>query len=162
VAAPAKTNAARLLDEAGIGYRLVPYEVDPTDLSAPTVAAAVGLPAAQVVKTLLVAGDRHGPCFVLLGGDRRLDPKALATLRGEKKMAPVPVRQLPRLTGYVRGGVTVLGARRRYDVVVDRAVIAHDRISVSAGQRGLQLFVAPGDYLAHIDATVADISSAPG
>jgi len=152
-----KTNAARLLDAAGIAYRMVPYEVDPDDLTAATVAAKIGLPVEQVYKTLLVRGERHGPCFAVVAGDRRLDLKALAAVRGERKVEPVRVRELQGLTGYVRGGVTVLGARKAFPVVVDELMELHDLVSVSAGQRGLQLWLAPADYLRVTAAEVAEI-----
>lgn len=153
-----KTNAARLLDAAGVAYTLVPYTVDESDLSAPTVAAKVGLPVEQVFKTLLVRGDRHGCCFAVIAGDARLDLKAMAAVRGERKVEPVAVKELLGLTGYIRGGVTVLGAKKAFPVVVDAWMELHDVVSVSAGQRGLQLFVAPADYLAVTGATVAEIS----
>jgi len=157
-AEPAKTNAARLLDEAGVSYRMVPYEVDLDDLTAPTVAAKVGLPVEQVYKTLLVRGDRHGLCFAVVAGDQRLDLKALAKVRGDRKVQPVAVKELLGLTGYIRGGVTVLGAKKAFPVVADELIELHDIISVSAGKRGLQLFVDPVDYLRVTDATVAAIS----
>ena len=157
-AEPAKTNAARLLDEAGVSYRMVPYEVDLDDLTAPTVAAKVGLPVEQVYKTLLVRGDRHGLCFAVVAGDQRLDLKALAKVRGDRKVQPVAVKELLGLTGYIRGGVTVLGAKKAFPVVADELIELHDIISVSAGKRGLQLFVDPVDYLRVTDATVAAIA----
>jgi len=161
-AEPPKTNAARLLDEAGVDYELVPYEVDPDDLTAGTVAAKVGLPVEQVYKTLLVRGDRHGLCFAVLAGDQRLDLKALARVRGDRKLAPVAVKELRGLTGYIRGGVTVLGARKAYPVVADELIELHDLVSVSAGRRGLQLFLDPADYVRVTGAVVAPIATDDG
>jgi Cys-tRNA(Pro)/Cys-tRNA(Cys) deacylase len=152
-----KTNAARRLDAAGVRYQLVPYEVELDDLSAPTVAAKIGLPVGQVYKTLLVRGARHGPCFAVIPGDRRLDLKALAALRSERKVEAVAMKELQGLTGYVRGAVTVLGAKKAFDVVCDEGIVEHELISVSAGQRGLQLWLAPGDYVAVTDAKLASV-----
>lgn len=153
-----KTNAARLLDALGIPYELRPYDVDEGDLSAGTVAAKVGLPVEQVFKTLCLRGDRHGPCFAVLAGDMELDLKALARLTGDRRVEPVGVKELLGLTGYIRGGVTVLGARKAFPVFVDEWMQVHDRVSVSAGQRGLQIVLAPVDYLRATEATVAAIA----
>lgn len=107
-----KTNAVRLLEQMGIGHELREYDVDPEDLTAETVAAKIGLPAEQVFKTLVARGDRHGVCFAVVPGNCRLDPKALAKLTGDRKLETVPLKEVQPLTGYVRGGVTVLGAKR--------------------------------------------------
>ncbi len=107
-----KTNAARILDGLGISYELRDYEVDEDDLSAPTVARKVGMPPEQVWKTLVCRGDKHGVCFALLPGNAELDPKRLARLTGDKRLDTVPLKEVQPLTGYIRGGVTALGARR--------------------------------------------------
>lgn len=155
---PAKTNAARALDALGIAYQLRAYDVDERDLSAESVAAKVGLPAEQVWKTLCVRGDRHGVCLAVVPGDHELDLKALARLTGDRSVEPVTVRELTALTGYVRGGVTALAAKKPYPVFVDETVELFDVISVSAGQRGLQLLVAPVDYLRATSATTGPIA----
>ena len=142
-----KTNAARLLDSLGIRYELRDYEVDPEDLSAETVAAKVGLPAEQVFKTLVARGDRTGVLLAVVPGDAELDLKALARLSGDRKVDTVPLKELQPLTGYIRGGVTALGGKKDYPVFVDETVELFDIISVSAGVRGTQLLMAPGDYL---------------
>lgn len=156
---PPKTNAARLLDAAGISYTLHAYEVDPEDLSARTVAEKVGLPLAQVWKTLCVRGDRGGYAFAVVSGEHELDLKALARLMGDRKVEPVKVKDLQALTGYIRGGVTVLGAKKPFPVYVDEEVELHELISVSAGQRGLQIWLAPADYLAVTGATLGAIAT---
>jgi Cys-tRNA(Pro)/Cys-tRNA(Cys) deacylase len=107
-----KTNAVRLLEEMGVPHELRAYEVDPDDLTAETVAAKVGLPAAQVFKTLVARGDCHGVCFAVVPGDCRLDLKALARLAGDRKAETVRLKEVQPLTGYVRGGVTVLGGQK--------------------------------------------------
>jgi Cys-tRNA(Pro)/Cys-tRNA(Cys) deacylase len=157
-----KTNAARLLDQLGISYTLRSYEVDESDLSAATVARAIGLPLEQVYKTLCVRGDRTGCAFAVVPGDHRLDLKALAKQTGDRKVEPVAVRELLELTGYVRGGVTVLGARRPFPTYVDELVELHDVISVSAGRRGLQLWLRPDDYLRAVGGILADLARPSG
>lgn len=142
-----KTNAARLLDTLGIHYSLREYEVDPEDLTAETVARKVGLPLEQVFKTLVVRGDRQGVCFAVIPGTCQLDLKALAKVTGDRKVEPVLLKELQTLTGYIRGGVTVLGAKKAYPVYVDETIELFDIVSVSAGQRGLQILLAPADYL---------------
>jgi Cys-tRNA(Pro)/Cys-tRNA(Cys) deacylase len=124
-----KTNAVRLLEERGVAHELRAYEVDPDDLTAQTVADKVGLPAEQVFKTLVARGDRQGVCFAVVPGNCPLDWKALA-----------------KLTGDVRGGVTVLGAKKAYPVYVDETIELFEVVSISAGMRGLQILLALGRF----------------
>ena len=149
--AAGKTNAARLLDQLGIRYELRSYEVDPDDLAAETVAAKIGLPAEQVFKTLVArpvgSKSRSGVVMAVIAGDQELDLKALAAAAGEKKIELVPVKELQGLTGYIRGGVTALAAKYEYSVFVDETIELFDVVSISAGMRGLQILIAPGDYL---------------
>ncbi|HKO59055.1 MAG TPA: Cys-tRNA(Pro) deacylase [Thermoanaerobaculia bacterium] len=142
-----KTNAARLLDSLGIAYEVREYEVDPDDLAAESVARKVGLPPEQVFKTLVARGDKHGVCFAVVPGDRQLDLKALAQLSGDKKIDTVPLKDVQPLTGYIRGGVTALAAKKVYPVFADETIELFDVISVSSGVRGAQLILAPADYL---------------
>ena len=142
-----KTNAVRLLDQLGIRHELRAYEVDPEDLAAETVAAKIGLSAEQVFKTLVARGERNGVVMAVIPGDQELDLKALAAAAGEKNIHLVPVKELQGLTGYIRGGVTALAAKREFPVFVDETVQLFDVISISAGMRGLQILVAPDDYL---------------
>jgi Cys-tRNA(Pro)/Cys-tRNA(Cys) deacylase len=150
-----KTNAARLLDQMGIQYELRAYEVDLEDLAAETVAAKIGLPAEQVFKTLVARGDRSGILMAVIPGDQELDLKALAKAAGEKNIQLVPVKELQDLTGYIRGGVTALAAKREYPVFVDETIELFDVISISAGMRGLQILMAPADYLRSTKGMVA-------
>jgi Cys-tRNA(Pro)/Cys-tRNA(Cys) deacylase len=142
-----KTNAARLLDQMGIHYELREYEVDPSDLAAETVAAKIGLPPKQVFKTLVARGDRNGVCMAVIPGDQELNLKALAAAAGERKIQLVPVKELQALTGYIRGGVTALAAKRDFHVFVDETIELFDIVSISAGVRGLQILIGPVDYL---------------
>ena len=155
-----KTNAARLLDSMRIEYELRSYEVDPEDLSAETVARKVGLPLEQVFKTLVARGDRHGVCFAVVPGNRQLDLKAIAKLTGDRKVEPVTLKEVQPLTGYIRGGVTVLGAKKAYPVYIDESIELFEVVSISAGLRGLQIFIAPADYLRATNGTLGAISTA--
>lgn len=155
---PMKTNAARLLDSLGIRYELREYEIDPQALDAETVAQKIGLPPEQVFKTLVVRGDRNGICLALVPGDAELDEKALARLTGDRRVELVPLKEVQPLTGYVRGGVTALGAKRDYPVFVDETAEHFETISVSAGLRGTQILLAPGDYLAAAKAVPGPIA----
>ncbi|HEX4965348.1 MAG TPA: Cys-tRNA(Pro) deacylase [Thermoanaerobaculia bacterium] len=153
-----KTNAARLLDALGIVYELREYEVDPEDLAAETVARKIGLPPEQVFKTLVARGDRTGVLLAVVPGDTELDLKALARVSGDRKAEMVPLREVTPLTGYVRGGVTALAAKKDYPVFVDETIELFDEVSVSAGIRGTQLLLAPGDYLRAVRGSVGAIS----
>jgi Cys-tRNA(Pro)/Cys-tRNA(Cys) deacylase len=153
-----KTNAARLLDAQGIAYEVREYEVDPDDLMAESVAKKIGLPAEQVFKTLVARGDKNGICFAVVPGDQQLDLKALALLTGDKKIDTVPLKEVQPLTGYVRGGVTALAAKKNYPVFADETIELFDVISVSAGIRGAQLLLAPADYLRATGAKVGGIA----
>ncbi len=155
-----KTNAARLLDRLGIAYELREYEVDPDDLRAESVAAKIGMPAEQVFKTLVARGDRHGVCFAVVPGDAELDLKALAHATGDRKSDTVALKEVQPLTGYIRGGVTALAAKKEYPVIADETIELFDVISISAGMRGLQIIIAPGEYLKATNAKVAPIAKA--
>ena len=153
-----KTNAVRLLDSLGISYELREYEVDPGDLAAESVAAKIGLPPEQVFKTLLARGDRKGNCFAVIPGNYELDYKALARLTGDRKLELVPMKDVQPLTGYIRGGVTVFGAKKEYPVYADETIELWDKISISAGVRGTQILMSPTDYLRITRATTAAIA----
>jgi len=153
-----KTNAARLLDSLGVAYELREYAVDLDDLSAGSVAAKVGLPAAQVFKTLVVRGNRSGVLLAVVPGDGELDLKALARVSADRKVEPVALKELQPLTGYIRGGVTALGGKKKYPVFVDESALRFPVISVSAGVLGTQLLLAPTDYVRVTDSTISAIS----
>jgi Cys-tRNA(Pro)/Cys-tRNA(Cys) deacylase len=152
-----KTNATRILDNLGIAYRLRDYVVDPDDLSAETVASKIGLPAERVFKTLVVRGDRGGVYLAVIPANNELDGKALARLTGDRKVELVRLKEVQQLTGYIRGGVTALGAKRDYPVYVDETIELFDLISISAGARGTQALLSPGDYLRAVNGKVGPI-----
>ncbi|MCU0228786.1 MAG: Cys-tRNA(Pro) deacylase [Bryobacterales bacterium] len=153
-----KTNALRLLDAMGIAYETRAYPVDPNDLAAESVAAKIGLDAQQVFKTLVARGDRHGVCFAVIPADSELDLKSLARLTGDRKIDTVPLKEVEPLTGYIRGGVTVPGARKAYPVFLEETAILFDIISISAGQRGLQALLHPEAYIRLTNAQTGPIS----
>ncbi len=153
-----KTNAARALDSLGVRYELREYEVDPEHLEAESVAAKVGLPPEQVFKTLVARGDRNGVCFAVIPANTELNLKALASASGDRRIEMVTLKEVQPLTGYIRGGVTVLGAKRNYPVYVDETIQLWDSISVSAGVRGTQVILKPEDYLRVTEGVMADIA----
>ena len=155
-----KTNAARILDGLGIPYELRTYDVGDEHAPAEVVAAKVGLPPEQVWKTLVARGDRRGVCFAVVPANASLDLKALAKLSGDRKVDTVPLKEVTPLTGYVRGGVTALGAKKDYPVYADETLEICDVISVSAGVRGTQILLAPADYIRAVKATLGPIAAA--
>ena len=156
--APAKTNAARILDALNIPYELRSYEVDPEDLTAVSVARKIGLPPEQVFKTLVTLTNSGEHLFAVIPGDVELDLKKLAQAAHFKKVDLASLKEVESLTGYIRGGVTVMGARKPFPAYADETIEIHDQISVSAGQRGLQLLLTPADYLRATHATLADLT----
>ena len=156
--ATVKTNAIRLLERLSVRHELRAYEVDPEDLSAETVARKIGMPPEQVFKTLVARGDKHGVCLAVVPGNFELDLKALARATGDKKIDTVPLKEVEPLTGYIRGGVTALACKKDYPVYLDETAQLFDVISISAGLRGLQILIAPDDYIRVVDAKTVSIA----
>jgi Cys-tRNA(Pro)/Cys-tRNA(Cys) deacylase len=153
-----KTNAVRLLDNLGIAYELRSYAVDPDDLAAETAAAKIGFPPEQVFKTLVGRGDRTGVLLAVIPGTMQLDLKALARLTGDRRVETAPLKEVQPLTGYIRGGVTALACKKDYPVFVEELIQVFDRVSVSAGMRGLQILLSPADYLRAVNGRVGAIA----
>ncbi|MGZ3539390.1 MAG: Cys-tRNA(Pro) deacylase [Thermodesulfobacteriota bacterium] len=153
-----KTNAARHLDDLKINYKLVEYEIDETDLSAESVARKVGLPPEQVFKTLVARGDKTGVLMTCIPGNAELDLKAIAGVSGNKKVEMVPVKEIQPLTGYIRGGVSPIGAKKHYPIFFDQSATRFPFISISAGARGSQIFISPGDLIRVLNMTVCEIA----
>lgn len=153
-----KTNAARYLDSLGIQYEIREYAVDPEEFSALIVAEKIGLPAEQVFKTLLCSTHEREHVFAVVPGDAELDFKKLATAAGTRKTEMVSLKDVQPLTGYVRGGVTVFGAKKDFPVYADETIELFDVISVSAGTRGVQVLLSPQDYLQAAKAAVGDLT----
>jgi Cys-tRNA(Pro)/Cys-tRNA(Cys) deacylase len=153
-----KTNAVRILDSLGIAYQLLTYEVDPDDLAAESTAAKLGLQPEAVFKTLVTRGDRTGVCLAVIPGSSQLDLKALAKLSSNRKVDPVTLKEVQPLTGYIRGGVTAIACKRDYPVYVDETIELFDQVAVSAGMRGLMIYLAPADYLKAVKGTIGAIA----
>ena len=152
-----KTNAARKLDELKIEYKIVEYPVDEEHLDAIHVAQEVGMPPAQVFKTLCVRGDKNGVMFAVIPGDGELDLKALAKVSGNKRAELVALKEVLPLTGYIRGGCSPVGAKKNYPVYMDASCNNWPEIAISAGQRGMQLVAAPADLQRATNATVVPL-----
>jgi Cys-tRNA(Pro)/Cys-tRNA(Cys) deacylase len=157
-AKPQKTNAVRILDDLAIPYELRAYEVDPADLTAISVARKINLPIEQVFKTLLTQTNSGGHLFAVIPGNAELDLKKLAQAATVKKVELASLKEVEPLTGYIRGGVTVMGARKPFPAYADETIELHDIISISAGQRGLQILLSPANYLRATTATLADLT----
>ena len=149
-----KTNAARLLDSAGIAYELIPYSYSEDDLSAQSVAAELGEDIDMVFKTLVLRGDKNGLFVCVIPGDFEVDLKTAARLSGNKSCEMVHVKELLSLSGYIRGGCSPIGMKKQYPTFVHESALLYDYIYISAGQRGLQLKISPNDL---IDFTGAQI-----
>ena len=152
-----KTNAARLLDRAGIDYRLVPYAFDENDLAATHVAAELGEDIRSVFKTLVLHGDRSGYFVCVIPGDQEVDLKKAARIAGAKKADLIPMKELLPLTGYIRGGCSPIGMKKPFPVFIHSTAVDFKTIYISAGVRGLQLAINPADLIRYIPATVTDL-----
>jgi Cys-tRNA(Pro)/Cys-tRNA(Cys) deacylase len=153
-----KTNAGRILDQLKIVYEIKEYKVDEDDLTAEHVADQIGFPYEQVFKTLVVKGDKTGILVACIPGSSELDLKALAAVSGNKKVEMVHVKEIQGLTGYIRGGVSPVGMKKKYSIFVDESAILWDCISISAGLRGAQIIIAPDDLVKSIEAQLAEIA----
>ncbi len=152
--APAKTNAARLLDAADIAYELVPYEVDENNLAADHVAAQLGENIEQVFKTLVLRGDRTGFFVCVIPGNFEVDLKLAAQISGSKNCEMLHVKELLPTTGYIRGGCSPIGMKKPFPTFIHESALLYDYIYVSAGLRGLQLKIAPQDLIDFIGADI--------
>jgi Cys-tRNA(Pro)/Cys-tRNA(Cys) deacylase len=154
-----KTNAARLLDKAKISYNLIPYEFDENDLAAQHVANSLGQDIAKVFKTLVLHGDKTGYIVCVIPGDKEVDLKGLAKVSGNKKVEMIPMKDLLSVTGYIRGGCSPIGMKKRFPTFFHSSATEHDIIYVSAGVRGLQVEINPKDLISYVQATVADVAT---
>ena len=154
-----KTNAARLLDKAGIEYELIPYQVDEDDLSAAHLAGQLGEDVRQVFKTLVLRGERTGLFVCVVPGDSEVDLKKAARAAGDKKADLIPMKELLPATGYIRGGCSPIGMKKPFPTFIHDTCKEFPRIYISAGMRGLQIKIAPADLLSYADATVCDLTA---
>ena len=153
-----KTNAARLLDKARITYNLIPYEFDENDLAAQHVAESLGQDIAKVFKTLVLHGDRTGYIVCVIPGDKEVDLKALAKVSGNKKVEMIPMKDLLGVTGYIRGGCSPIGMKKRFPTYFHSTAADHDVIYVSAGVRGLQIEINPNELISFVDGVISDVA----
>ena len=154
-----KTNAARLLDKAGIAYNLIPYDFDPEDLAAQHVADSLGQDIARVFKTLVLHGDRTGYIVCVVPGNCEVNLKSLAKVSGNKKVEMIPMKDLLQVTGYIRGGCSPIGMKKRFPTFFHFTATEYTTIYVSAGVRGLQIEIAPENLISFVQGTVADVAT---
>ena len=155
---PLRTNATRILDGLGIEYEVLEYEVDESDLGAVKVASELGLSASKTMKTIVLKGDRSGVFVCCLGGHREIDMKKHPEITGDRNIETVSSDRLLAITGYVRGGVSPLGMNKSFKIYIDGEVLSEERISMSAGKRGLQIWLRPTDLVVATKGNVASFS----
>lgn len=153
-----KTNAARLLDKAKIAYNLIPYEFDENDLAAQHVADSLGQDIAMVFKTLVLQGDKTGHIVCVVPGNLEVDLKALAKASGNKKVEMIAMKDLLAVTGYIRGGCSPIGMKKRLPTYFHSTALNFDHIYVSAGVRGLQIEISPAVLIDFVGASVAEVA----
>lgn len=156
-----KTNAARLLDKAGVKYNLIPYEFDENDLAAQHVADSLGQDVARVFKTLVLHGDKTGHIVCVVPGNMEVNLKALAKVSGNKKVEMIPMKDLLNVTGYIRGGCSPIGMKKRFPTYFHTTATDFETIYVSAGVRGLQIEISPKTLIAFTGSIVADVATKP-
>lgn len=161
MAAPHRTNAARLLDSAHIAYELVPYPVDEDNLAAQHIADTLGEDINRVFKTLVLRGDKSGYFVCVVPGNMEVDLKKSAKAVGAKKADLIPMKDLLPTTGYIRGGCSPVGMKKKFPTFFHSTALDFDFIYVSGGQRGLQLKINPADLISYVGAEVADIACLP-
>ena len=154
-----KTNAARLLDKAGIAYKLIPYEFDENDLAAQHGADSLGQDIARVFKTLVLHGDKTGYIVCVVPGNAEVDLKALAKVSGNKKVEMIPMKDLLGVTGYIRGGCSPIGMKKRFPTYFHITATDFETIYVSAGVRGLQIEIAPQELIGVVGGVLGDVAS---
>lgn len=153
-----KTNALRILDSKGIHYETAEYEVDESDLSATTLARKINQDVEQIFKTLVLRGDKSGVFVAVVPGSSEVDLKKAAKASGNKNCAMVQQKELLELTGYIRGGCSPVGMKKDYPIYLDETCELFDQIFVSAGQRGLQMKIAPEDLIRVTGATICGLT----
>lgn len=153
-----KTNAMRILDGEKIPYTVVCYEVDESDLSGHAVSQKTGVPEEEMFKTLVLRGEKRGILVCCIPVSEEIDLKRLAALAKDKSVDMVPQRDVLPLTGYIRGGVSPIGMKKKYPTFMDEAVLLYDKIAISGGTRGIQLLVDPKPIIALLDITLGDVT----
>ena len=152
-----KTNAMRMLDKAKVKYEIIEYEVDESDLSGTHIADEVGLDYAMVFKTLVASGDKTGPVVICIPSDKEIDLKKAAKCSGNKKLEMIHVKDLLGLTGYIRGGCSPIGMKKKFPTFFADSCRNFERITVSGGKRGCQLLIGVDDLIKCTDALICDV-----
>lgn len=152
-----KTNAGRLLDKAKIRYELIPYEVDEADLSAAHVAEQLNEDVSQIFKTLVLSGDKNGYFVCIIPGNKDIDLKLAAKVSENKKAEMIPMKELLPVTGYIRGGCSPIGMKKKFPTFIHTSCMDSDAIYISAGVRGVQVKISPADLIEYVDAQVVDL-----
>lgn len=152
-----KTNAMRLMDAAKIPYRAVEYEYDESDLGGEHVAAVTGINPDQVFKTLVARGDKKGILVFCIPVSCTLDLKKAAHAAGDKKVEMIHMKELLGLTGYIRGGCSPVGMKKKYPTFMDETAALYDEIAISGGARGLQMVLDPQQLMEYAEITAADL-----
>lgn len=152
-----KTNVARFLQKKGVKFDLIPYEVDENDLGAEHVAESLSENVEQVFKTIVLHGDKSGYIVGVLPGNHEIDLKKMAKVSGNKKCEPLPLKDLLPTTGYIRGGCSPIGMKKKFQTYIHTTVNSFPYVFVSAGVRGVQLKISPVDLIEQTEAVVADI-----
>ena len=153
-----KTNAMRRLDSAKIKYEIKTYIVDENDLSGIHIADQIGIPYDQCFKTLVANGDKTGPVVFCIPCHKEIDLKRAASVTGNKKIEMIHVKDLLQLTGYIRGGVSPIGMKKKFPTYIDETCLSFDRITVSSGTKGAQLLLAVAELLPFVDAKTAALT----
>lgn len=153
-----KTNAVRMLEAAKINFRTAEYTVDENDLSGMHVAEQLGQPPEQVFKTLVLKGEKKGYLVCCIPVDRELDLKKAAKAAGDKKVEMIPMKDLLSVTGYIRGGCSPVGMKKKFPTYIDETAILFDEIAVSAGVRGGQIIINPDDLCNYVEGEYVDLT----
>ncbi len=153
-----KTNAMRILDTERIEYKVLEYEVDESDLSGVHVAEMVGQDPGSVFKTLVLKGEKQGHIVCCIPVNEELDLKQVARVAKDKKVEMIAMKDLLPITGYIRGGCTAIGMKKKFPVYVDENAMLYDEIAISAGIRGMQLVLKPEDFLKIVEGVYAEIT----
>ena len=154
-----KTNAMRQLDAAKIKYETCTYEVDENDLSGTHIAEQIGLPYEAVFKTIVTKGDKTGYTVFCIPCNKEIDLKRAASVTGNKKIEPLHVKDLLGITGYIRGGCSPVGMKKKFPTYFDESAKDVEILTVSAGVRGIQLLVSSTDIVRFTGATLVDVTA---
>ena len=153
-----KTNAMRLLDAAKIKYEVCEYPVDENNLAGTHIADEIGLPYEMVFKTIVARGDKTGYLVFCIPCDKEINLKKAAAVTGNKKVEPIHVKELLGLTGYIRGGCSPVGMKKKFPTYFDETVIIEEKITISAGVRGAQLLLLSEELIGYVGAKIADVT----